>query len=567
MRLRNLWYKSAIIYELDVRAFYDADCNGWGDFQGLIHQLDYLSALGVTAVWLKPFNTSPMRDGGYDVSDYYAVDPRLGSMGDFVDFLHEASSRGLAVISELVVDHTSIDHPWFQQALEGAESSTRDFYIWRDEPPPEEEWPTRVLFTAQEGDRSPWTFREETGQYYLHRFYEHEPDLNNAHPQVREEVLKIMGFYLNAGVAGFRIDAAPYVGRKAAESPQFETEHDYLRTLREFLIGRRPDSVLMAEADVAPHQLDGYFGAGDEMNLMLNFVLSEYLFLALAEKSARHLYEVLELLPRPPASGQYANFLRNHDELDLERLDPEDRELVCEEFAPDENMRIFGRGIRRRAAPMLAGDQRRIRLAHSLLFAMPGTPIIYYGDEIGMGEDLSLPDRAPVRTPMQWNSDTHGGFSLADPEDMYLPAIDEGSFSYRRVNVMDQLGDPDSLLNWMRRLISTRKEARPVANGSWRVLDPGVESVLALRYELEGEVFVIYHNLSEQQVEARLEGAKDLAYLYEIFADHRYGHPDPGAEVIALDSYGYRWMRGSNRTTDGREYRKMRDEDDDGGNE
>lgn len=543
MRLRNLWYKSAVIYELDIRAFYDSDGNGWGDFQGAIQRLDYLSALGVTCLWLKPFMESPQRDGGYDITDHYAVDPRLGSMGDFVEFLHEASSRGIAVMADLVVNHTSIDHPWFQESASSPDSPMAGYYIWRDEPPPRDEWPESVLFESE--DDGPWTLHEPSGRYYLHRFYRHEPDLDNANPEVREEVLKMIGFYVTTGIAGFRIDAAPYLAKKAAAAPEYEDAHDYLRALRDFLVGRRPDSVFMAEADVPVERLGEYFGNGDEMNLMLNFLLSEHLFLALAEGDATELYELLGTLPLPPPSGQYANFLRNHDELDLEMLTEDEQELVFETFAPDESMRIFGRGIRRRVAPMLDGDQRRIRLLHSLLFAMPGTPIIYYGDEIGMGEDLSLDDRDPVRTPMQWTPEANGGFSRAPREDLVLPPVESGPFRFEKVNVADQRGDPDSLLNWMRRLVAIRKEARPVGQGDWRPLNVNDPAVLALEYHLDGEVTLVLHNLSDRAVEIGCKPERELAFLHEGFANRHYGHPDLDSGVIGLDAFGYRWLRGS----------------------
>ncbi|MBW3667195.1 MAG: alpha-amylase family protein [Actinobacteria bacterium] len=542
MRPRNLWYKSAVIYELDVRTFYDSNGNGWGDFEGLIHKLDYITSLGATCIWLKPFNLSPHRDGGYDITDYYSVDPRIGSMGDFVEFMEEAASRGLSVITELVADHTSIDHPWFKEASSSRDSPWHDYYIWRDEPAPAGESPERIVFSGD--DTSVWTEVEEIGRYYLHRFYPHEPDLNNAHPAVREEVFQIVAFYLKIGVSGFRVDAAPYVAEKAAEAAEYEDPHDYLRDLRRFLVARRPDAVLMAEADVPPKKLDEYFGDGDEMNLLLNFLLSQYIFLALAEGDASSIHELVDIMPRPPGTGQYANFIRNHDELDLERLNEEDRRLVFEKFAPEPSMQIYGRGIRRRVTPMLDGDPDRLRLAHSLLFAMPGTPVIYYGDEIGMGEDLGLPERQSVRTPMQWSSEENGGFSSASREELYLPAIEDGPYGYHEINVMSQRARPDSMLNWMRRLISTRHEAHPVAKGDWEVFDAGDPTVLSIRYDHEGDVVFIYHNLSDTAREARYPQKGEVAFLYEILADEEYGHPDLGRSAFSINPLGFRWLQG-----------------------
>lgn len=542
MLFRDLWYKSAIIYELDVRTFFDSNGDGCGDFPGLTDKLDYISSLGVTCIWLKPFNESPDRDGGYDISDYYAVEPRVGTMGDFVDFMEQAASRGIAVIVDLVADHTSIDHPWFQEASSSTESVLRDFYIWRDQPAPPEESPARIVFTGD--DTTVWSQVEDDGQFYLHRFYPHEPDLNNANPLVREEIYKLLAFYLRLGVAGFRIDAAPYVAEKAAMADEYDGPHDYLREMRSFLSSRRPDAVFMAEADVDPDQLDEYFGDGDEMNLLLNFLLSEYIFLALAEGDASALHEMVDLLPKPPDAGQYANFLRNHDELDLERLDKTERNLVLDTFAPEPDMRIFARGLRRRVAPMLGGDQRRIRLAHSLLFSMPGTPVIYYGDEIGMGEDMELPERKPVRTPMQWTSQRNGGFSSAPAEDLYLPAIENGSFGYRARNVANQMADPDSMLNWMRRLIGARKDARPIARGEWHVEETGDPAVFGIRYEDDGDFMFVYHNVSDAERVVAAPDCNGLGYLHESFSDGRYPEPEAGSSKLTINGHGYRWLRG-----------------------
>lgn len=543
MRPRNLWYKSAVIYQLDVRTFCDSSGDGWGDFEGLIHKLDYIKSLGATCIWLSPFNSSPHRDGGYDITDYYEVDPRIGSMGDVVEFMEEAASRGLAVITELVADHTSIDHPWFEEASSSRDSPWHDFYIWRDEPAPPEESPERITFSGD--DRSVWTRVDGIDRYYLHRFYPHEPDLNNAHPEVREHIAKVVAFYLRLGVAGFRVDAAPYVAEKAARAEEYDGPHDYLRELRAFIVARRPDAVLMAEADVPPKQLDEYFGDGDEMNLLLNFLLSQYIFLALAEGDASAIHELIDIMPPPPHGGQYANFIRNHDELDLERLHEEDRHRVFDTFAPDPSMRVYGRGIRRRVAPMLEGDPDRLRLAFSLLMAMPGTPVILYGDEIGMGENLDMAERESVRLPMQWSSEKNGGFSSAPEDRLYMPSVAEGPYGFREINVMDQLSDPDSMLNWMRRLISTRQEAHPVATGDWQLFDGGDPALLAIRYDYGNDVTLIYHNLSDSRTKAALP-EDGLAFLYETFADKEYRRPDLGSS-FTMNPHGYRWLEGGRR--------------------
>lgn len=542
MRPRDLWYKAAVIYELDVRTYADSNGDGWGDFQGLIRKLDYIAGLGVTCIWLKPFNTSPHRDGGYDIVDHYSVDGQIGSMGDFVDFMEQAASRGIAVIVDLVANHTSIDHPWFQEAASSPDSPLRDFYIWRDEPTPPDESPERIIYSGD--DTSVWSQVDGEGQYYLHRFYPHEPDLNNANPLVREEIYKVLAFYLRLGVAGFRIDAAPYVAEKAAEAEEYADPHEYLREMRSFLSSRRPDAAFMAEADVDPDQLDEYFGNGDEMNLLLNFLMSEYLFLALAEGDSSPIHDLVDLLPTPPPAGQYANFLRNHDELDLERLDDSERELVLDTFAPDPGMRLFDRGLRRRLAPMLDGDQDRIRLAHSLQFAMPGTPVIYYGDEIGMGDDLNLPERLPVRTPMQWTSEPNGGFSSAAAENLHLPPIEGGPYGYRSLNVADQLADPESMLNWMRRLVSTRKESRPMIHGAWSLEETGEPAVFGIRYEDDDDLLFVYHNLSDSDLVIEAPETSGLTYVHEAFSDSRYDPVEIGASKLEINRYGYRWLRG-----------------------
>lgn len=368
-----------------------------------------------------PHYQTPNRDNGYDVSDYFRVDSRLGDLGDFVDFVRQAKSRGIHVLLDLVVNHTSIDHPWFQEARRDRRSPFRDFYIWSDEPT--DGAPPRIVFNPS--DNKPWDYDEQAGQYYLHRFYRHEPDLNTANPELQLEIRKIMDVWLQLGASGFRIDAAPYVGHEAASAFGGDP-HGFSKELREFLVARSGEGALMAEADVDPKNLDAYFGRGDEMQLLLNFALGSYLFLALARESSEPLRHVLDMLPRPPRTGQWANFLRNHDELDLERLSVSEREEVYATFAPEQSMRLYHRGIRRRLAPMLKGDQARIRMTYSLLFSLPGTPVMLYGDEIGMGDDLTQKERNPVRSPMQWSDDPNAGFSSAPSDRLVLPIIDRG---------------------------------------------------------------------------------------------------------------------------------------------
>ncbi len=536
--MSRAWFKNAIIYSVDVEKFMDSDGDGTGDFNGMIDRLDYISGLGIDCIWLLPFYETPNRDNGYDVSDYYQVDPRLGDLGDFVEFMREARNRGLRVIVDLVVNHTSIDHDWFQRARKDPDSRFRDFYIWAEEP--REGEAEQIVFSHDEVP-DPWDFDDEAGLYYLHRFYDHQPDLNTANKIVRDEILKLMGFWIELGADGFRVDAAPYIGEKAASAYEGDP-HAFLKEMSSLARSRKGDAVLLAEADVDPAELAPYFGGGEEMQLLLNFSLTNYLFLALARESALPLKHALDLLPPPPDNGQWANFLRNHDELDLERLSDEERQEVFDRFAPDEDMRIYGRGIRRRLGPMLEGDERRLKSAYSLLFSLPGAPVIRYGDEIGMGDDLSLPERISVRTPMQWSSESNGGFSDAPADELVLPMITEGPFGYQRVNVTDQRRDPDSLLNWTERLVRVRKEGSEVGVGDWEVIDAGDDRVLAMRYQLGERVLICVHNLCSSQVAVKLQGCDDLSFALDLFGDQDYAPLENGKD-FDIEAFGYRWLK------------------------
>ncbi|MBI3967644.1 MAG: alpha-amylase family protein, partial [Chloroflexi bacterium] len=408
-----LWYKNAVFYEVDVEMFYDSNGDGVGDLQGLIRRLDYVVDLGVTCLWLSPFYVSPNRDNGYDIVDYCAVDPRLGTLDDFAALVRAAESRGLRVITDLVVNHTSNQHPWFQSARRDLHSPYREYYVWTKNPPPPDP-DLKLLFPGVEN--TTWCYDEVVDAFYWHRFYHHEPDLNNANPSVREEIQKIMGFWLDRGSSGFRVDAAPFmIRKKGIEGTTLDDPHLILREMRAFLSSRRADAVLMAEADGDPNELAAYFGAADEMHLLLNFWLDNFAFLALAREQAEPLSNGLRRLPDKPFAGQWANFLRNLDELDLERLTDSERAEVFRAFAAKARMQIYGRGTRRRLAPMLT-DRRRLELAFSLLFTLPGSPVVVYGDEIGLGEDLSLEERNSVRTPMQWSAERNAGFSTASSE-------------------------------------------------------------------------------------------------------------------------------------------------------
>jgi maltose alpha-D-glucosyltransferase/alpha-amylase len=538
----DLWYKDAVIYSLDVDSFQDSNGDGIGDFRGLSERLDYLASLGVTCLWLLPFYPSPNRDNGYDVMDYYGVDPRLGTLGDFVELMHRARERGIRVLVDLVVNHTSDQHPWFQSARRSPDSPYRDYYVWSETLP--KNWNQGMVFPGFQD--SIWTWDEEAGAYYLHRFYVHQPDLNIANPAVREEICRIMGFWLELGVSGFRLDAAPFlIEMKGADSEPGEDGEDryaYLREFRDFLSWRRGDAILLAEANVDRKKVAQYFGDDARIHMLFAFLVNQYLFLSLAKQEAAPLARGLQMPPPPPPTGQWANFLRNHDELDLGRLSTEERQKVFQELGPEPAMQLYDRGLRRRLPPMLGGDRRRIEMAYSLMFSLPGTPVLRYGEEIGMGEDLSLAERESVRTAMQWSDEKNGGFStLRSANALARSVISGGDYGIERINVAAQQRDPSSLLHWMARLISARKQCPEIGWGAWEILEAGDPAVFALRCTWnEGSVITV-HNLADREVAVRLriDGGEPL---FELIGDRPYELIDSDEEIV-LRPYGYRWFR------------------------
>jgi maltose alpha-D-glucosyltransferase / alpha-amylase len=543
MAMSDLWYENAIIYCLDVETFMDSDGDGIGDFKGLTQRLDYLSSLGITCIWLMPCFPTPNRDDGYDVSDYCAIDPRLGSLADFVEFTKETSERGMRVIVDLVANHTSDEHPWFQSARMDRNSPFRDFYVWREDDPGDTSH--EVVFPGeQEGI---WTFDEEAGAWYLHHFYSFQPDLNVTNPKVRDELRRIMGLWLQLGVSGFRVDAAPFLINPLGVDGAVDVHdtHVYLQDMREFLTHRQGDAIMLGEVDVGPTHIAEYFGEGNEFQLLFNFLLNRDLFLSLAIESPDPLVLALEELPAIPNLGQWVNFLRHHDELNLSRLTEQERQTVFGAFAPDEGMQVYGRGLRRRLAPMLKNDRRRLELAYSLLFSLPGTPMIFYGEEIGMGENLDLPARWSVRTPMQWTSGPNGGFSTAGAEDVVRPMVSGGAYCYRKTNATDQRQDPDSLLNWMAQLIRARKECPEFGWGDSEIVRTDVPAVFAQRSDWkDGGVALAVHNFSRKPCEVTLDlpdvKPRDLVHL---LADQNYEPITGNAVRLRLDGYGYRWLR------------------------
>lgn len=538
--MQTLWYKNAIVYSLDVETFFDANGDGIGDFVGLTQKLDYLAGMGVTCLWLLPFYPSPNRDNGYDVMDYYSVDPCLGTLGDFVEFMVQAKERGIRVIVDLVVNHTSNQHPWFQSARSDPNSPYHNYYVWVDEPIESDH---EVSFPGVQ--ESIWDYEEKVGKYYLHHFYKEQPDLNIGNPAVREEICKIMGFWLTLGVSGFRIDAAPFlIEPLGIEGARAEDLEAFIPTMRNFVTHRSSDAILLAEANVSPDQIPLFFGNGQGMHMLFSFLLNQYTFLALARQDSQTLVEGFKILPEAPADSQWLNFVRHHDELTLDHLSEAERQEIFQVFAPQENMQIYGRGIRRRLPPMMGNDRRRIELVYSLLFSLPGTPLLRYGEEIGMGDDLSLEGRESVRTLMQWANTQNGGFSTATAEALSRPMICEGEYGYPQINVANQQRDSASLLNWMERVIRTRKQALDFGWGEVDILETDDPCVLAhCCYQKESAMLAV-HNLSGEACTATLKTGHISSFI-EVFSNCTY---EPVTDLsIALSPYGYRWFQVSRK--------------------
>jgi maltose alpha-D-glucosyltransferase/alpha-amylase len=519
----------------------DANGDGIGDFQGLMRRLDYLHGLGITAIWLMPFQPSPYRDDGYDVADYYGVASRHGMLGDFVEFTHAAAQRGIRVIIDLVVNHTSDRHSWFQEARKNPNSEYRDWYVWSDKKPPNAN--KGMVFPGVQ--KSTWSYDKIARSWYFHRFYNFQPDLNTSNPYVQAEILKIMGFWIQLGVVGFRMDAVPFIiSTKGARAKAVE-QYDMLRAFREFLQWRKGDAIILAEANVLPETDMEYFGAdGDRMHMMFNFQVNQNLFYAMAAADCRPLIKALQATKARPATAQWGLFLRNHDELDLGRLTDEQRQRVFDCFGPEKEMQLYNRGIRRRLAPMLNGDRRRIELAYSLMFTLPGTPVIRYGDEIGMGDDLNLPERNCARTPMQWSTEPHSGFTKSDRP--ILPVISDGPYGYEHVNVAEQRRDPNSLLNWTERIIRMRKEVPEIGWGDFQVLPIRDPAIFAIRYDWRNNSVLFVHNLDsiprEIAFSTGLSGDQGRLLVNLLSEDHSRA-ADNGKHHLLLEAYGYRWYR------------------------
>jgi len=535
-----LWYKDAVIYQLHVKSFCDSNGDGVGDFKGLTSRLDYLEELGVDCLWLLPMYPSPFRDDGYDIADYYSIHPGYGTLEDFREFLVEAHGRGLRVITELVLNHTSDQHAWFKEARSARDHPRRDWYVWSDTD--DRYAGVRIIFLDTE--QSNWAWDPVSKAYYWHRFFSHQPDLNFDNPAVREEICNVMKFWLDMGVDGFRVDAVPYlIERDGSSCENLPETHDVLKFIRARLDAQFEAKVLLAEANQWPDDVRAYFGDGDEFHMAFHFPLMPRMFMALRLEDRKPLVEIVERTPAIPETCQWGIFLRNHDELTLEMVTDVERDYMYEEYARDPVARL-NLGIRRRLAPLLEGDRRRIELMNGLLMSLPGSPIVYYGDEIGMGDNIYLGDRNGVRTPMQWNGGWNGGFSTADPERLAQPLISNPVFGYQAVNVESQRRTDHSLLNWMRRLIRVRRSTRVFSRGSISFLSPANHRVLAYTRSLDGDTVLVVNNLSGTAQVAELDlRALEGAIPIEMFGRSLFPRIGELPYMLTLGPYDFYWFK------------------------
>ena len=547
----DLWWKNAVIYCLDPETFFDDDGDGTGDFGGLIQRVDYLAALGVTCIWLMPFYPSPDRDDGYDITDMYGVDPRLGTMGDVVEFVRTAKDRGMRVIADFVINHTSDKHPWFRESRKSVDNPYRDYYVWRKDTPPDTS--EQVVFPGEE--TSIWTQDKATGEWYLHMFAKHQPDLNVANPKVRDEIAKSMGFWLQLGLDGFRLDAVPFFLELQGVSKEDAAKidpHDYLAALRSFVNRRNGSAVLLGEVNLPYKDQLKYFGGpdGNELNMQFDFLSMQNLYLSLAREDARPLAKSLAGRPAIHPDNQWAMFVRNHDELTLDKLTDEERTEVFAAFGPDPDMQMYGRGLRRRLPTMLDGDPARIRMVYSLMFSLPGTPVLFYGEEIGMGEDLRAKGRSAVRSPMQWNDTANGGFSTA-PADKLVAQVVDGYFGPKNINAAHAKRDPDSLWNFIAALIRSYRESPELAWGDFELIKQPHPGVLLHSCTRAGSTLVLAHNMAAQpaSVTAKVSSPEDPAenfagaILLDLLDGDNVPLADDGGFELELERYGYRWFR------------------------
>ncbi len=536
----NLWYKDAVIYQLHVRTFCDSNGDGIGDFVGMTQRLDYLQELGTNTIWLLPFYPSPLRDDGYDIADYTTVHPSYGTLDDFKAFLNAAHNRGLRVLIEMVMNHTSDQHPWFQEARSSRDNPKRDWYVWSDTDTKYKG--VRIIFIDTE--LSNWTWDPVSKSYYWHRFFSHQPDLNFDNNDVFEAMWEIMRFWLDMGVDGFRLDAVPYlVEREGTSCENLPETHAVIKEVRKRLDQFYPGRMLLAEANQWPADVRAYFGDGDEFHTAFHFPLMPRMFMAVKLEDRKPIIEILDQTPPIPENCQWCIFLRNHDELTLEMVTDVERDYMYDEYATDKTMRI-NLGIRRRLAPMMENDRRRIELLNGLLMSMPGTPIVYYGDEIGMGDNIYLGDRNGVRTPMQWNGGTNAGFSFADPERLYSPLISNSVYGYQVVNVDSQRRFSHSLLSWMKALIKTRNSYRVFSRGTMEFLRPSNHRVLAYVRELGNEKILVVNNLASSAQAVELDVQRYKGYIpIEMFGRNLFPRFGDLPYLLTLGPYQFYWFR------------------------
>ena len=532
----SLWYKDATFYQIYIRAFCDSNGDGHGDIKGLTQKLDYLQDLGVDCLWLMPLYPSPLRDDGYDIADYYNIAERFGTLDEFKGLLEAAHQRSIRVIMDLVLNHTSDQHPWFQTSRADRNSPYRDYYVWSDTDQKYKE--ARIIFVDTEP--SNWTWDEVAGQYFWHRFYASQPDLNFDNPGVQEEMIRAASFWLELGIDGFRADAVPYLfEREGTNCENLPETHAYLKKLRAFMDQNYPGRILLCEANQWPEDVRPYFGDGDEFHMGFHFPIMPRIYMALKKGSAEDMIEILNRTPPIPENCQRCIFLRNHDELTLEMVTEQERQWMWEQYAPEPRMRL-NLGIRRRLAPLLDNDKRKIRLAHSLLFTLPGSPILYYGDEIGMGDNIWLEDRNGVRTPMQWEPGTNAGFSEASADTLYAPPINDQAFGPARVNVQSQRADPDSLLNLIRHMITIRKGHQAFGWGEFAWMDVSNESIAAFERIYQAERILAIHNLSNAQQSVAIK--KPVTSMTNLLTGEEF-HPVNETIEIDLPPYQYLWLK------------------------
>ncbi|HEY9898463.1 MAG TPA: maltose alpha-D-glucosyltransferase [Pantanalinema sp.] len=533
------WYKDAVFYEVSIRTFQDGNGDGLGDFVGLTSRLDYIKELGVDCIWILPMYPSPLRDDGYDISDYKGIHPDLGTLDDFKRFLQEAKRRGLRVIADLVLNHTSSDHPWFQEARKGPDNPYHDYYVWSDDD--RKYAGTRIIFTDTE--KSNWTWDESARRYYWHRFFSHQPDLNYENPRVRQEMLDVFTFWMDMGLDGFRADAIPYLfEEEGTSSENLPRTHQYLKELRAYMDAHYPEAIMLGEANQWPDDVRAYFGDGDELQISFHFPVMPRMYMALKKESREPLEWILGKTPDIPPDCQWATFLRNHDELTLEMVTDEERAYMYRVYAPEPRMKI-NVGIRRRLWPLVDGDRRQVEVLHSLLLSLPGSPVLYYGDEIGMGDNIHLPDRFGVRTPMQWDDSRNAGFSTARPSELYLSVITDPVYHYLAVSVQNAQAVPTSFYHWLRRLLAVRKRFRAFGRGSIRFVHPEARQVFAYVRDFEGEAVLVVNNLSGKALAVDLplspwQGARAL----EILGETPFPEVTQAPYRLSLAPYGFYWF-------------------------